>query len=48
VCVCSLSDLARNAHAPYCHLWPARLYSIFLHHHINFNEFRKHSLEQEL
>jgi hypothetical protein len=26
---CSLSNPARNAHAPYCHLWPARLYHIF-------------------
>jgi hypothetical protein len=25
VCVCNLS----NTHAPYCHLWPVRLYSIF-------------------
>ena len=23
VCVCSLRYTARNAHAPYCHLWPA-------------------------
>jgi hypothetical protein len=28
-CVCSLNYSACNAHAPYCHLWPARLYSIF-------------------
>ena len=26
--VCSLSYPACNAHAPYCHLWPARLYYI--------------------
>jgi len=25
VCVCSLRYPAYNAHAPYCHLWPARL-----------------------
>jgi len=31
----SLSYLALKAHAPYCHLWPASLYSIFLHHLIN-------------
>jgi hypothetical protein len=24
-----------KAHAPYCHLWPARLYSIFPHYPIN-------------
>ena len=29
VYVCSLSFPARNAHAPYCHLWPAPLYGIF-------------------
>ena len=27
-CVCSLRYIAFNAHAPYCHPWPARLYSI--------------------
>jgi len=30
-CVCSLSYPACNAHAPYYHLWPAPLYSIFPH-----------------
>ena len=29
-CVCKLSMPACNAHAPYCHLWLARLYNIFL------------------
>jgi len=29
VCVCSLSYPACNAHAPFCHLWPAPLYPIF-------------------
>jgi len=29
VCVCSLRHPACNAHAPYCHLWPVRLYNIF-------------------
>jgi len=29
VCVCDLSYPAYNAHPPYCHLWPAPLYSIF-------------------
>jgi len=35
VCVCILRYPACNAHAPYCHLWPARLYSIFPHYLIN-------------
>jgi hypothetical protein len=30
--MCSLRYSALNAHAPYCHLWPARLYSIFPHY----------------
>jgi len=29
VCVGSLRYPECNAHAPYCHLWPVRLYSIF-------------------
>ena len=32
-CVCSLSDPAWNAHAPYRHLWPVWLYHIFPHYH---------------
>ena len=28
VCICSLRYPAYNLHAPYCHLWPVRLYSI--------------------
>ena len=35
VCICSLRYLACNAHAPYCHMWPAPLYNIFLHYLIN-------------
>ena len=31
VCVCSLRYAACKAHAPYCHLWPARLYKIFFY-----------------
>ena len=31
MCVCSLKYRACNAHAPYCHLWPAPLYIIFFH-----------------
>ena len=35
VCLCSLSYAACNAHAPYCHKRPARLYQIFPHYFIN-------------
>jgi len=35
VCICSLRYPACNAHAPYCHLWPAPLYNIFPHCLIN-------------
>ena len=35
VCICSLRNLACNADAPYCHLWPVRLYHIFPHYLIN-------------
>jgi len=38
VCVCSISCPwqygACNANAPYCHLWPAPLYSTFPHYPI--------------
>ena len=35
VCVCCLRDPACNSNAPYCHLQPVRLYSIFPHYLIN-------------
>jgi len=35
VCVCSLEYPAWLAHAPYRHLWPVRLYSIFPHYLIS-------------
>jgi len=41
VCVCSLRYPACNAHASYCHLWPARLYSISPHYLINGTIFEK-------
>jgi hypothetical protein len=41
VCVCSVSYSACNAHAPYCHLWPVRLYYIFPHFLINGTIFGK-------
>jgi len=31
VSIFSLSYLACNVHAPYCHLWLALVYGIFLH-----------------
>ena len=41
MCVCSLRYPASNAHAPYCRLWPAPLYSIFRHYLINGTIFEK-------
>jgi len=35
VCVYTLRYSARNAHAPYCHLWPPRLYNVFPHYFTN-------------
>ena len=35
MCVCSLRYPACSAHAPYCHLWPAPIYNIFLHYLIS-------------
>jgi hypothetical protein len=35
VCVCSLRYPASNAHAPYCLLWPVRLYIILPYYLIN-------------
>ena len=32
VCVCSVRYPECNAHAPYCHLWPAQLYNFFPHY----------------
>jgi hypothetical protein len=32
---------ACNAHSPYCHLWPARLYNTFPHYLIKGQDFRK-------
>jgi hypothetical protein len=42
VCICSLRYPAYsyNAHAPYCHLWPAPLYSIFPHYLIKDTIFQ--------
>jgi len=32
---------AKNEHAPYCHLWPPRLYNISPHYLSNVTIFRK-------
>jgi len=44
VCTCSLIYPARNAHAPHCHLWPARHYSVFPHYLTNGTIFENMSL----
>ena len=44
VCVCSLRYPACYAYAPYCHLWPAPLYSIFPHYLIHGTIFGKRLL----
>jgi hypothetical protein len=44
VCICSLRYAACNAHAPYCHLWPAPLYNIFPHFLINTTILEKRKL----
>ena len=45
VCVCSLRYPACNAHAPFFHLWPAALYSIFPHFPIYGSIFGKKCIE---
>ena len=41
VCVCRFSYLTWDAHAPYFHLWPAPLYSVFPHFVTNGTIFWK-------
>ena len=41
VCVCSLRYPGCNAHARYCHVWPAQLYNIFPHYLTNGTIFEK-------
>jgi hypothetical protein len=48
VCVCSLLYPACNARAPYCHLWPARLYLIFQYYLINGTIFEKEVTEHKM
>ena len=44
VCVCNLRYPVCSAHAPYCYLWPARLYTVFPHYLINDTNFEKKAL----
>jgi hypothetical protein len=44
VCICSLRCPAFNAHAPYFHLWPVRIYSIFTQYSMNGTNFEKKPL----
>jgi len=41
VCFCSLRYPACNSYAPYCHLWPVRLYNIFPRYLKNGEIFEK-------
>ena len=41
MCVCSLRYTAFSAHAPYCHLWPVKLYSMFSHYLIKGTALKK-------
>jgi hypothetical protein len=45
VYICSLRYVAGNAHAPYCHLWPACLLNIFPHYLTNGTFFKKKLLK---
>ena len=46
--VCSLRYPACNERAPYCHLWPAPLYSIFPYYVINGRIFGKNVTEYKM
>ena len=41
VCICGLRYPACNVHMPYCHLWPARFYTIYPHYLKNGMIFEK-------
>jgi len=45
MCVCSLRYPVCNAHAPYCNLWPVRLYKMFPNYLINGKIFEKKFLK---
>jgi len=44
MCLCILKYPECNVHAPYCHLWPARLYNIFPHYLTHCKIFGKKKL----
>ena len=44
----SLRHPACNAHAPYCHLWPAELYNIFSTLSHKRHDFRKKVIEHKM
>jgi hypothetical protein len=44
LCICSFRCPECNAHAPYCHLWPVRLYKIFPHYLIKGKILEKKKL----
>jgi hypothetical protein len=48
VFVCSVRYPACNAHAPYCHLWPARIYYVFQHYLTEGTTFEKKIIEDKL
>jgi len=41
MCVCSLRYSTWNAHAPYCRLWPTRLYNFFFTLSQKWHNFQK-------
>ena len=48
VCICSVRYPARNAHAPYCHLWPTPDCNVFPHCFINGTIFEKKNEEYKM
>jgi hypothetical protein len=48
MCVCGRRYPAGTAHAPYCHLWPVRLYSIFTHYLINGTILEKKVIDHKM
>jgi len=48
VCVCNLSCAGCKANAPYCHLWPVRLYNTFPQYLITGTIFEKKVTEHKM
>jgi hypothetical protein len=48
VCMCNLVYPTCNGHAPYCHLWPTRLYNIFSTLSHKRHDFRKKAIEYKM